>query len=87
MPLQFTDPSHFQWEVRKIAVVGPGIVGIVGALRDAGRCAHATGGVVGEVPEPDDRNAVAAPMPEPAPVINATLPCKRLPMTCSLIRC
>lgn len=36
MPLQFTDPSHFQWEVRKIAVVGPGIVGMPMAALLAG---------------------------------------------------
>ncbi len=38
MPLQFTDASHFQWEVRKIAVVGPGIVGMpMAALLAAAR--------------------------------------------------
>jgi UDP-N-acetyl-D-mannosaminuronic acid dehydrogenase len=28
MPLSFTSPEHFTWQVRKIAVVGPGIVGM-----------------------------------------------------------
>lgn len=38
MPLQFTDPGNFQWVVRKIAVVGPGIVGMpMAALLAAAR--------------------------------------------------
>ena len=36
MPLQFTDASQFQWVVRKIAVVGPGIVGMPMAALLAG---------------------------------------------------
>src|SRR5690606_10031869 len=28
MPLQFTSEHDFQWEIRKIAVIGPGIVGV-----------------------------------------------------------
>ena len=43
MPLQFTDASHFQWEVRKIAVVGPGIVGMpMAALLAAARIREGT---------------------------------------------
>ena len=36
-------------------------------------------------PSSAKRNAVAAPMPEPAPLIKAILSCKRVPMICSPI--